>query len=107
MPRWYVPCIFALVSDRSFVRLGGLAGILLAITSWAAVVAYYTVAKGGGDIVGVQIFQFLYALVALWAIFGIVAVYWIIRPAGEAWSFFAALVGVIAAFGTMTAPPLR
>ena len=104
MPRWYEPCIFALVSDRSFVRFGGLAGILLAITSWAAVAAYYTVAKGGTDVVGVQIFQFLYALVALWATFGIVAVYWVIRPAGEAWSFFATLVGVIAAFGTMTAP---
>lgn len=104
MPRWYVACIFALVSDRSFVRFGGLAGILLAITSWAAVAAYYTVAKGGADIVGVQIFQFLYALVALWAMFGIVAVYWVIRPVGEAWSFFATLVGVVAAFGTMTAP---
>jgi len=90
------------VSDRSFVRFGGLAGILLAITSWAAVGAYYTVAKAGADVVGVQIFQFLYALIALWAMFGIVAVYWVIRSQGEAWSFFATLVGVIAAFGTMT-----
>ena len=92
----------ALVSDRSFVRFGGLAGILLALTSWAAVAAYYTVAKAGTDIVGIQIFQFLYALIALWAMFGIVAVYWVIRVSGEAWSFFATLVGVIAAFGTLT-----
>src|ERR671936_127774 len=105
MPRWYEPCIFALVSDRSFVRFGGLAGILLAITSWAAVAAYYTVAKGGTDVVGVQIFQFLYALVALWAIFGIVAVYWVIRPAGEARAFFGPLVRGIARLGTKT-PPL-
>ena len=91
------------VSDRSFVRFGGLAGILLAITSWAAVVAYYTVARAGTDAVGVQVFDFLYALIALWAMFGIVAVYWVIRAQGEAWSFFATLVGVIAAFGTMAA----
>jgi hypothetical protein len=91
------------VSDRSFVRFGGLAGILLAITSWAAVAAYYTVAKGGQDVVGVQVFQFLYALIAFWALFGIVAVYWIIRTQGEAWAFFATLVGVVASVGTMTA----
>ncbi len=91
------------MSDRSFVRFGGLAGILLAITSWAAVAAYYTVAKGGQDVVGVQVFQFLYALIAFWALFGIVAVYWIIRTQGEAWAFFATLVGVVASVGTMTA----
>jgi len=75
--------------------------VLLAITSWAAVAAYYTVAKAGADMVGVQIFQFLYALIALWAMFGIVAVYWVVRAYGEAWSFFATLVGVISSFGTM------
>lgn len=91
------------MSDRSFVRFGGLAGILLAITSWSAVVVYYTVAKAGTDIVGLQAFQFLYALIAFWALFGVVAVYWIIRPQGEAWSFFATLVGVVASVGTMTA----
>ena len=90
------------MSDRSFIRFGGLAGILLAITSWAAVVAYYTVAQGGQDLVGIQIFQFFYFLIALWALFGIVAVYWVIRAQGEAWSFFATLVGAIASVGTMT-----
>jgi hypothetical protein len=90
------------VSDRSFIRFGGLAGILLAITSWAAVAVYYLVAQGGQDLVGVQIFQFFYFLIALWALFGIVAVYWLIRAQGEAWSFFATLVGAIASVGTMT-----
>jgi hypothetical protein len=90
------------VSDRSFIRFGGLAGILLAITSWAAVLSYYTVAKAGQDIVGVQVFQFLYALIAFWALFGIVAVYWVIRTQGEAWSFFATLVGVVASIATLT-----
>jgi hypothetical protein len=90
------------VSDRSFVRFGGLAGILLAITSWAAVLSYYTVARAGQDVVGMQVFQFLYALIAFWALFGIVAVYWVIRPQGEAWSFFATIVGAVASIGTLT-----
>lgn len=90
------------MSDRSFVRFGGLAGILLAITSWAAVVSYYTVAKAGADAVGLQVFQLLYGLIAFWALFGIVAVYWVVRAHGEAWSFFATLVGVGASLGTIT-----
>jgi hypothetical protein len=90
------------VSDRSFVRFGGLAGILLAITSWSAVVAYYTVARGGADAIGLQVFQLLYGLIAFWALFGIVAVYWVIRAHGEAWSFFATLIGVGASLGTIT-----
>jgi hypothetical protein len=90
------------VSDRSFVRFGGLAGILLAITSWAAVVSYYTVAKAGADAIGLQVFQLLYGLIGFWALFGIVAVYWVVRSKGEAWSFFATLVGVGASLGTIT-----
>jgi len=90
------------VGDRSFVRFGGLAGILLALTSWAAVVAYYTVAKGGQDRVGLQVFELLYALIAVWSVFGVVAVHVHARSAGEAWSFFATLVGVAASVGTIT-----
>jgi len=90
------------VSDRSFVRFGGLAGILLAITSWAAVISYYTVAKAGADAIGLQVFQLLYGLIAFWALFGIVAVYWVVRSQGEAWSLFATLVGVGASLGTIT-----
>jgi hypothetical protein len=91
------------VSDRSFVRFGGLAGILLAITSWAAVATYYFIARGGEDIVGLQVFQLLYALIAFWSLFGIVAVHWTVRGHGEAWSFFATLVGIGAALSTITA----
>ena len=90
------------MSDRSFVRFGGLAGILLAITSWAAVASYYLVAKNGQDVVGLQVFQLLYALIAFWSLFGIVAVYWVTRAVGEAWSFFATIVGVGAALGTIS-----
>jgi hypothetical protein len=84
------------------VRFGGLAGILLAITSWSAVLAYYTVAQAGADAIGLQVFQLLYGLIAFWALFGIVAVYWVVRPEGEAWSFFATLIGVGASLGTIT-----
>jgi hypothetical protein len=84
------------------MRFGGLAGILLALTSWSAVAAYYTVAKSGQDAIGLQVFQLLYGLVAFWALFGIVAVYWAIRQYGEAWSFFATLVGVGASLGTIS-----
>jgi len=88
------------ISDRSFIRFGGAAGILLALTSLAAVVAYFTVAAGGAHVVGVQVFQLLYALVAVWALFGIVAVHQIARRHGEAWSFFATVVGVVASVAT-------
>ena len=85
------------------MRFGGLAGILLAITSWAAVASYYTVAQSGQDLVGLETFRLLYALIAFWALFGIVAVHYVVRTQGEAWSFFATLVGVIASVGTITA----
>jgi hypothetical protein len=100
------------VDDRSFIRFGGLAAILLALTSWAAVLTYATLAQPAPDaqltelttlFLGRQLFQFLYALVAFWALFAIVAVYYRVRPAGEAWAFFATLVGVTASVGTMVA----
>ena len=90
------------MGDRSFVRFGGLAGILLAITSWAAVIEYFTVAQQGQDLVGLETFRLLYALIALWALFGIVAVHWTVRAQGEAWSFFGTLVGMIASAGTIS-----
>lgn len=61
---------------------------------------YVTVAQGGTQVVGMQVFQLLYALVGVWALFGIVAVHHAVRERGEAWSFFAALVGVTASVGT-------
>jgi len=64
---------------------------------------YFTVAKGGTDRVGVQVFQLLYALIAVWSLFGIVAVHWRARTASEAWSTCAMLIGVTAAVGTIAA----
>ena len=91
------------MDDRSFARFGGLAAILLAVTSWAAVLAYAALVQPGDSAVGLQIFQFLYALIAFWALFAIVAVYYRMRSVGEAWAFFATLVGVAASVSTMVA----
>lgn len=91
------------MDDRSFVRFGGLAAMLLALTSWAAVLAYAALVQPDGAGLGPQIFQFLYALVAFWALFAIVAVHYRMRSAGEAWAFFATLVGIAASVGTMVA----
>jgi len=91
------------VDDRSFARFGGLAAILLALTSWAAVLAYAALVQPGDSAVGLQLFQFLYALIAFWALFAIVAVYYRMRSVGEAWAFFATLVGVAASVSTMVA----
>lgn len=92
-----------LVDDRSFVRFGGLAAILLALTSWAAVFAYAALVDPEDPRLGLQLFRFLYALIAFWALFAIVAVYYRVRAAGEAWALFATLVGIAASVGTMVA----
>ena len=94
------------VDDRSFVRFGGLAAILLALTSWAAVLAYGALVQPDepdSARIGLQVFQFLYALIAFWALFAIVAVYYRVRAVGEAWAFFATLIGLAASVGTMVA----
>ena len=104
-------------SNQSFVWFGGLAGILLAVTSWASVAEYYALvpkaqqmpiadanaylASLHADPTGTLIFNGLYALLAFWALVGIIASYYRIREAGEAWAFFATLVGAIAAAGTI------
>jgi hypothetical protein len=82
------------MSDRSFIRAGGFAGVLLALTSWAAVAAFYAN-------LGAETFQLLYALIAFWALIGIAAVREVLRPAGQAWSRYATLVGSISAVGTI------
>jgi hypothetical protein len=70
------------LSKRSCVRLGGLAGILLALGSLAAVAIYYTLIPAAQhlpvtdaksyltslaqDSVGTLLFQGVYAFIALW-----------------------------------------
>lgn len=107
------------MTDRSFVRFGGLAGILLAVTAWVAVAAYYTLVPAaqrapiadreafarslGTDPTGLVLFDGLLALTALWALIATVATYHRVRRAGEAWASFATLVGAIAAVGWFVA----
>ena len=107
------------LSERSFVRLGGLAGILLALGSLTAVAIYYTLvpaaqelpvtdaksylASLAHDSMGTLLFQGVYAFIALCALVGIIATYFRVRALGEAWAFFATLVGAIAAAGTVLA----
>jgi hypothetical protein len=110
------------MSDRSFLRFGGIAGVLLAITSWAAVVEYYAlvpatqqtpltgqralqayrVSLGEGHI-GLALFNGLYALIAFWAVVATIAAYFLLRRNGEVWAFFATLVGTFASGATVVA----
>jgi hypothetical protein len=105
------------LTERSLVRLGGLAGILLALGSLAAVAIYFTLvpaaqhlpvtdaksylASLAQDSMGTLLFQGVYAFIALCALVGIIATHFRVRALGEAWAFFATLVGAIAAAGTV------
>jgi Domain of unknown function (DUF4386) len=105
------------MSDRSFIRFGGLAGILLAITSLASVAAYYLLVPAAQQLpvsssqayltsladnpTGTLLFNWLYALIAVWALIGIIAVYYRVREVSEAWAFFATIIGSIAGFLTV------
>jgi hypothetical protein len=105
------------MGDQSFIRCGGLAGILGAVTSWSAVAISYNLVPDaqrlpikdfdaylyslGLDPRGTLIFHLLSGLVGFWTLFGIVASYYRVRAAGEAWAFFATLVGALAAVGTL------
>ena len=103
--------------NKAFVKFGGLAGILLAITSWVSVIEYFLLVPAAqqlpiGDVnsylvslaqspTGTLVFNGLYALVAFWALFGIVALYYRLRSVNEGWAFFATLVGLVASVGTI------
>src|SRR5204862_393737 len=82
------------MSDRSFVRAGGIAGILLAVASWAAVVEYFLLvppaqqaplagaldanlflASLATTTTGLVLFNGLYALVAFLALVATIAAY--------------------------------
>ncbi len=107
------------LSDRSFARVGALAGVLLAAGSLAAVGVYYTLvpqaqrlpisdpaaylASLAQDSSGTLLFQGLYAFIAVCALVGILATYRVVRAAGEAWAFFATVVGSVAAALTLVA----
>jgi hypothetical protein len=106
-----------MTDGKSFIRFGGLAGILLALTSWTTVVVFYalvppaqrvpvsdvrafmeSLAQSSG---GTQLYNGLYALIAVWAFIGIAAMFFKVREQGEAWAAFATSLGMIAAFLTV------
>jgi hypothetical protein len=105
------------MNEQAFIRFGGLAGILLAVTSWAAVAEYFALVPKDqqlpvtdvnaylvslhADPTGTLIFNGLYALLAFWALVGLVASYYRIRGTAEAWTFFATLVAAVASVGTI------
>jgi hypothetical protein len=106
-----------MTNSKSFVRFGGLAGILLAITSWTTVAVFYTLVPPAqrapvtdvnaflqslaqtSD--GTQLYNGLYALIAVWAFVGIAAMYHKVREVNEAWASFATVLALIAAFMTV------
>jgi hypothetical protein len=104
-------------NNQSFVRFGGLAGILLAITSWTTVAVFYVFVPPAqrppvSDISaflesltqtsgGIQLYNFLYALIAVWAFIGIAAMYYKVREVNPAWAVFATGLGLIASFMTV------
>jgi hypothetical protein len=103
--------------NKSFVKFGGLAGIVLAITSWVSVVEYFILVPAAQQLpirdvdayltslaqtrIGTYAFNGLYGLIAFWALFGIVAMYYRLCTVNEGWAFFATLVGVVASIGTL------
>ena len=105
------------MTDQSFIRFGGLAGILLALTSWASVAAYFAFVPTAQQLpatnptafldslaqnsFGTQLFYGLYALIAAWAVVGIVAMYYRVRGTAEPWAFFAMLIGLSGSFLTI------
>lgn len=105
------------MTDRSLVRFGGLSAILLALSAWLTVVIYYVMVPAAQRLpvtdanaylasltqnsAGSQVFNGLYALIAVWSFVATVAVYWRLRGTGEAWSLFALLVGGVAALLTI------
>ena len=104
-------------SDQSFIWFGGLAGVLLAITSWTSVALYYALVPAAQQLpisdvnaylvslhanpTGTLLFNGLYALLGFWALIGLIASYYRLREAGEAWTFFATLVAAVASVGTI------
>ena len=91
------------MDDRSFMRFGGLPRSCGADVVGRDSRVRRSRPAGDGIPHRPAGFQFLYALVALWALFAIVAVYYRVRAVGEAWAFFATLIGVAASVGTMVA----
>lgn len=105
------------MKERSLIRFGGIAGILLAITSWTTVAVFFLIVPPAQRVpisdaaaylnslaqnsAPTQLYYGLYALIAVWAFIGIVAMYFRTRALNESWSFFATFLAGIAAVLTV------
>lgn len=103
------------MNDRSFMRLGGILGILIAVDSLLAVLVYFLLVPAAQRLIpfqgadaflaslaanpgALQLYSFLYALLPVLNLLPITAVYFRLRHTSETWSLFALLLGMIGAF---------
>lgn len=103
------------MNDRSFTRVGGILGILIAVDSILAVIVYFTIvpaaqrlipfqgadaflASLSQDSAGLQLYYLLFALIPVFTLLPVTAVYFRVRRVSETWSLFALLLGMIGGF---------
>ncbi len=103
------------MNERSFMRLGGVLGILIAIDALLAVAVYFLLVPSpqrllpfqgadaflgslASDSAALQLYYLLYAFNPVLNLLPIMAIYFRVRHTSEAWSLFALFVGMIGAF---------
>lgn len=103
------------MTDRSFMRLGGILAIIIAVDALLAVGVYFTLVPPEQRLlpfVGaeaflaslsqspgpLQLYYLLYALNPVLNLLPITAIYFRVRHTSETWSLFALLIGMIGAF---------
>ena len=102
------------MSDRSFIRWGGVFSLLLAIDALLAVVVYFFLVPAAqhqpiGDVNAyltslasnsgsLQLYYLLYALNPVLSLLPVVAVYYQLKNKNEAWAFFSVLLGLVGGF---------
>lgn len=103
------------MNDRSFMRLGGILGILIAVDALLAVVVYFTLVPAAQRLLPfagaeaflaslaqnpgpIQLYYLLYALNPVLNLLPIMAIYFRLRHTSETWSLFALFIGMIGAF---------
>lgn len=103
------------MTDRTFMRLGGLLGIAIAVDAILAVLVYFLLVPAAQRLIpfqgaepflaslaqdsgALQLYYFLYALNPVLNLLPIAAVYFRLRHTSETWSLFALLLGMIGAF---------
>lgn len=103
------------MNDRSFLRLGGILGIAIAIDALLAVAVYFLLVPAAQRLIPfagaeaflaslaqnpgpLQLYYLLYALNPVLNLLPIMAIYFRLRHTSETWSLFALFIGMIGAF---------